>query len=85
MDHRLRDRVGASVSVATTSYALNKLLTTIARQHATRERLTDDELTGHALSDDERAALKAGDIGALYRLGANPYLIRRVFRPRFPI
>lgn len=68
-----------------TSYALNKVLTAIARQHATKERLTDDELAGHDLSADERAALTAGDIAALYHLGANPYLIRRVFRPRFPI
>jgi hypothetical protein len=68
-----------------TSYPLNKVLTAIARQHATKERLTDDELAGHDLSADERAALKAGDITALYHLGANPYLIRRVFRPRFPI
>lgn len=68
-----------------TSYALNKVLTAIARQHATKERLTDDELAGHDLSAGERAALKAGDITALYHLGANPYLIRRVFRPRFPI
>ncbi|MGH7325478.1 MAG: hypothetical protein ACREJ9_12650 [Candidatus Rokuibacteriota bacterium] len=68
-----------------TSYALNKLLTGVARQHVTKEKLTDEELAGHHLSDDERAALRAGDIAALYRLGANPYLIRRVFRPRFPI
>ncbi len=68
-----------------TSYALNKVLTAIARQHATKERLTDDDLAGHDLSTDERAALEAGDITALYHLGANPYLIRRVFRPRFRI
>ena len=68
-----------------TSYALNKVLTAIAREHATKERLTDEELAGHDLSADERAALKAGDITTLYHLGANPYLIRRVFRPRFPI
>ena len=68
-----------------TSYALNKVLTAVARQHATRESLGDDEMAGHALTDQERAALKAGDIDALYRLGANPYLIRRVFRPRFRI
>jgi hypothetical protein len=67
------------------SYALNKLLTAVARQHATKERMTDDELAGHDLSPDEREALKAGDITGLYHLGANPYLIRRVFRPRFPI
>jgi hypothetical protein len=67
------------------SYALNKLLTAIARQHQMREALTDEEMAGHALSDPERAALRAGDIGRLYELGANPYLIRRVFRRRFTI
>jgi hypothetical protein len=71
--------------VIRTSYPLNKLLTAIARQHATRERLGDEELAGHDLSEAERLALKAGDIAALYRLGANPYLIRRVFRSRFRI
>ena len=67
------------------SYALNKVLTTIARQHAIKERLSDAEIAGHALSADEQKALKAGDITALYHLGANPYLIRRVFRPNFKI
>jgi len=51
----------------------------------TRETLSDAELAGHDLSDAERSALLAGDIRRLYDLGANPYLIRRVFRPRFPI
>jgi hypothetical protein len=68
-----------------TSYALNKVLTAIARQHQMKDRLADEEMAGHALSDEERAALKAGDIGALYDLGANPYLIRRVFRSRFKV
>ncbi len=67
------------------SYALNTLLTEIARGHQMREGLTDEEMAGHALSEPERAALRAGDIGRLYELGANPYLIRRVFRRRFPI
>ena len=67
------------------SYALNKVLTAVARQHAMKPALTDEDLAGHALSDAERAALRAGDIDALYRLGANPYLIRRVFRTRFRI
>ncbi len=66
-----------------TSYGLNKLLTALARQHVTRERLTDEDLAGHELSAGERTALQAGDITGLYHLGANPYLIRRVFRPRF--
>jgi len=68
-----------------TSYGLNKLLTALARQHVTRERLTDEEVAGHDLNAAERAALQAGDITGLYHLGANPYLIRRVFRPRFKV
>jgi hypothetical protein len=71
--------------VTKTSYPLNKVLTAVARRHALKEQLTDEELAGHDLSDAERAALKTGDITALYHLGANPYLIRRVFRPRFKI
>ena len=67
------------------SYGLNKLLTALARQHTTRERVTDEDLAGHELKADERAALQAGDITSLYHLGANPYLIRRVFRPRFKV
>ncbi len=68
-----------------TSYALNKILTALARQHMMKDRLADDDLVGHDLSEAERAALKAGDITSLYQLGANPYLIRRVFRSRFTI
>jgi hypothetical protein len=67
------------------SYPLNKLLTAMARRHEMKEQLTDEEMAGHDLAPAERAALKAGDIGALYELGANPYLIRRVFRRRFSI
>jgi hypothetical protein len=68
-----------------TSYALNKVLTAVARQHAMKDRLTDDDLAGHVVTADERAALTAGDITRLYELGANPYLIRRVFRSRFAV
>ncbi|MEK7372293.1 MAG: hypothetical protein AAB265_12650 [candidate division NC10 bacterium] len=50
-----------------------------------KDALSDEDMAGHPLSDAERAALKAGDIGKLYELGANPYLIRRVFRRRFAI
>jgi hypothetical protein len=71
--------------VTRTSYPLNKVLTAVARRHLMKDGLTDDDLAGHDLGQDERAALKAGDITALYHLGANPYLIRRVFRSRFPI
>jgi hypothetical protein len=67
------------------SYALNQVLTAVARQHVSKPALTDDDIAGHELSDAERAALKTGDIRSLYELGANPYLIRRVFRSRFSI
>jgi hypothetical protein len=50
-----------------------------------KESLTDEEMAGHDLTAEERAALRTGDIRALYDLGANPYLIRRVFRRRFTI
>ena len=68
-----------------TSYALNKVLTAVARQHAMKDRLTEADLAGHTVTADERAALTSGDITRLYELGANPYLIRRIFRSRFKV
>ena len=73
------------MTVPQASYALNKVLTAVAREHKMTDRLTDVDLTGHAVTADERAALMNGDIDKLYELGANPYLIRRVFRSRFEI
>ena len=67
------------------SYPLNKILTGLAKAHVTRERLSDAEVAGQDLSEAEKSALLTGDVRRLYDLGANPYLIRRVFRPRFPI
>ena len=67
------------------SYTLNKALTAVARRHAIVRELGDEDLAGYELSEAERTALKAGDTAALYQLGANPYLIRRVFRARFRI
>jgi hypothetical protein len=83
VDHRLRDGVGAPL--IRTAYALNKVLTALAHQHLMKDGLTEEDLANHDLSEAERAALKAGDTTSLYHLGANPYLIRRVFRARFPI
>jgi hypothetical protein len=68
-----------------TSYALNKVLTAVARQHAMKDRLSEADLAGHTVTADERAALTNGDITKLYELGANPYLIRRIFRSRFTV
>jgi hypothetical protein len=68
-----------------TSYALNKVLTAVARQHAMKDRLSEADLAGHTVTAEERAALTTGDITKLYELGANPYLIRRIFRSRFKV
>jgi hypothetical protein len=81
----MRDGVGTRVSVPKTSYALNKVLTAVARDHAMKDKLTDADLAETKLTPDERTALTTGDITRLYELGANPYLIRRVFRSRFKI
>lgn len=67
------------------SYALNKVLTAVARQHIMKDGLDEADLEGHELTPAERTALTEGDITVLYQLGANPYLIRRVFRGRFRI
>ena len=67
-------------------YQLNKLLFEAGRQHKVVESIADEsELARYELTQEEREALRAGDIKLLYELGANPYLIRRVFRPRFHI
>ena len=73
------------MTIPQASYALNKVLTVVAREHAMKERLTDADLAGHTVTADERAALTSGDVTKLYELGANPYLIRRIFRSRFKI
>jgi hypothetical protein len=73
------------MTIPQASYALNKVLTAVAREHKMTDRLTDADLAGHTVTTDERAALMNGDIDKLYELGANPYLIRRIFRSRFKI
>jgi hypothetical protein len=67
-------------------YQLNKLLFDTAGRHQMVESISDEqELAAYDLSPAEREALRQGDLTRLYELGANPYLIRRVFRPRFKI
>ncbi len=67
-------------------YDLNKLLFDTAGRHQMVESISDErELAAYDLSPAEREALRTGDLTRLYELGANPYLIRRVFRPRFKI
>jgi hypothetical protein len=67
-------------------YQLNKLLFDTAGRHEMVESIADEHaLAAYELSPEEREALRQGDIARLYELGGNPYLIRRVFRPRFKI
>ncbi len=65
------------------NFELNKVLFAIVREHREADRLSDDDIAAYRLSAEEVAAVKSGDTQALYRLGANPHLIRRVFRSRF--
>jgi len=66
-------------------YQLNRVLYEKARAHKMIDAIGPDELSEYDLSPEERAALAEGDLEALFRLGANPYLIRRVFRKRFKV
>jgi len=66
-------------------YGLNQVLYAKAREHKMIESIGPDEVAEYDLSPEERAALADGDLDALFRLGANPYLIRRVFRRRFAV
>ena len=66
-------------------YQLNRVLYEKAREHKMPDGIGPDETAGYELTPEERAALAEGDLDALFRLGANPYLIRRVFRKRFKV
>lgn len=60
------------------SYLLNKLFydTQQADTMATYRRDADAFLDGYGLSPELRAVVERNDIGAMYRAGANPYLLR---------
>jgi hypothetical protein len=66
-------------------YHLNRVLYERAREHKMTDSIGPDEVADYDLTAEERAALAAGDLEVLFRLGANPYLIRRVFRHRFAL
>ena len=66
-------------------YHLNRVLYEKARAHKMAEAIGPDETADYELTAEERAALAEGDLEALFRLGANPYLIRRVFRRRYKV
>ena len=59
-------------------YAVNHLCREVLRDHAFRAAMKADPAKALApldLTDAERNALIAGDVGELYRLGANGFLM----------
>jgi hypothetical protein len=66
-------------------YHLNRVLYEKAREHKMAESIGPDEVAEYELTAEELAALADGDLEALFRLGANPYLIRRVFRRKYTV
>jgi len=63
------------------SYAVHKLIKRIQRDPEFRSELQRDPETtirAYPLSEDEQAALLAGDVGALHALGVHGYLLSRL-------
>ena len=59
-------------------FAVNYLCREVLRDHAFRAAMKADPAKALApldLTDEERRALIAGDVGALYRLGVNGFLM----------
>ena len=59
-------------------FAVNYLCREVLRDHAFRAAMKADPAKALApldLTDDERKALVAGDVGALYRMGVNGFLM----------
>ncbi len=59
-------------------YNVNYLCRELLRDHGFRAAMKADPaaaLKAYALTEQERAALLAGDVAALYRMGANAFLL----------
>jgi len=64
-------------------FAVNHLCREVLRDHAFRAAMKSDPAKALApldLSDDERRALLAGDVGTLYRMGVNAFLMNYLAR-----
>jgi hypothetical protein len=64
-------------------FAVNHLCREVLRDHGFRAAMKADPTKALApldLSDDERRALLAGDVGTLYRMGANAFLMNYLAR-----
>ena len=67
-------------------FAVNHLCREVLRDHAFRAAMKADPakaLEPLDLTDEERRLLLAGDVAALYRLGANAFLMN--YLPRFEV
>ena len=66
-------------------YGVHKLLKRIQRDASFRERLATDAdaaLGEYPLTSEERAALLAGEVGVLNRMGVHGYLLNTLARYR---
>jgi hypothetical protein len=66
-----------------TIFAVNHLCREILRDHAFRAAMKADPAKALApldLTDEERSTLIAGDVGKLFRLGANAFLMAYMAR-----
>jgi len=64
-------------------FTVNYLCREVLRDHAFRAAMKSDParaLAGKDLTDTERRALLAGDVGALFRMGANAFLMAYMAR-----
>src|SRR6266550_704595 len=64
-------------------FAVNHLCREVLRDHAFRAAMKADPAKALApldLSDEERRALLTGDVGALYRMGINAFLMNYLAR-----
>jgi hypothetical protein len=67
-------------------YAVNYLCRELLRDHAFRAAMKNDPrvaIQNYDLTNEERAALLAGDVAKLYRLGVNAFLMG--YLPRFEV
>ena len=64
-------------------FAVTHLCRKVLRDHAFRDAMKEDPakaLGPLELTDEERRALLAGDVGLLYRMGANAFLMNYLAR-----
>ena len=67
-------------------YAVNRLIYDAAHDPAFRQQLLDDPagtLSQRDVTEEERAALLAADVGRLYRMGVLPFMLS--YFPRFEL